>query len=217
MEFPSKDPQVYDPLAFVKLKIQCLSTPNAMFLIWVCFRSCKDVLAFCVIITADCLIYVLRTDMGQFDATKGKQALEIRSSLSERRALTDPILPGDSADLAHAHSRQWAKAHGEFSTIDLKHFFICYLCLENRFCLWQLRTGGSVRFLQMVKKCSAYTGRNLVKGQQSVEWETHPVTATVPLLVFAPTMEKSFALTVVNLAFTVSEGDPVPLNIVPTC
>ncbi|KAM4745605.1 mucosa-associated lymphoid tissue lymphoma translocation protein 1 isoform 2-T2 [Anableps anableps] len=50
-------------------------------------------------------------DMGQFDATKGKQALEIRSSLSERRALTDPILPGDSADLVHAHSRQWAKAH----------------------------------------------------------------------------------------------------------
>lgn len=88
-------------------------------------------MAFCVIITADCLIYVLCTDMGQFDATKGKQALEIRSSLSERRALTDPILPGDSADLAHAHSRQWAKAHGEFSTRDLKHFFICYLCLEK--------------------------------------------------------------------------------------
>ncbi|KAM3868224.1 mucosa-associated lymphoid tissue lymphoma translocation protein 1 [Diretmus argenteus] len=50
-------------------------------------------------------------DMGQFDATRGKQALEIRSSLSERRALTDPILPGDSADLALAHNRQWAKAH----------------------------------------------------------------------------------------------------------
>nr|XP_040051163.1 mucosa-associated lymphoid tissue lymphoma translocation protein 1 isoform X2 [Gasterosteus aculeatus aculeatus] len=50
-------------------------------------------------------------DMGQFDATKGKQALEIRSSLSDRRALTDPILPGDSADLAHARSLQWAKAH----------------------------------------------------------------------------------------------------------
>lgn len=43
----------------------------------------------------------------------------------------------------------------------------------------------------------------------------HPVTATVPLVVFAPTMEKLFALTVVNLAFTVSEGDPVPLNIGP--
>uniref|UniRef100_A0A4W6EFQ2 MALT1 paracaspase n=1 Tax=Lates calcarifer TaxID=8187 RepID=A0A4W6EFQ2_LATCA len=50
-------------------------------------------------------------DMGQFDATKGKQALEIRSSLSEKRALTDPILPSECADLDHAHSRQWAKAH----------------------------------------------------------------------------------------------------------
>ncbi|XP_049619088.1 mucosa-associated lymphoid tissue lymphoma translocation protein 1 isoform X1 [Syngnathus scovelli] len=47
-------------------------------------------------------------DMGQFDATRGKQALEIRSSLSERRALTDPVLPG-AADLPH--SQQWAKAH----------------------------------------------------------------------------------------------------------
>lgn len=57
--------------------------------------------------------------MGQFDPTKGKQALEIRSSLSERRALTDPILPGDSADLAHTLSRQWAKAHGEIQTLSL--------------------------------------------------------------------------------------------------
>ncbi|XP_077376801.1 mucosa-associated lymphoid tissue lymphoma translocation protein 1 isoform X2 [Festucalex cinctus] len=47
-------------------------------------------------------------DMGQFDATRGKQALEIRSSLSERRALTDPVLPG-ATDLPH--SQQWAKAH----------------------------------------------------------------------------------------------------------
>ncbi|XP_077418561.1 mucosa-associated lymphoid tissue lymphoma translocation protein 1 isoform X2 [Vanacampus margaritifer] len=47
-------------------------------------------------------------DMGQFDATRGRQALEIRSSLSERRALTDPVLPG-AADLPH--SQQWAKAH----------------------------------------------------------------------------------------------------------
>ncbi|XP_068165906.1 mucosa-associated lymphoid tissue lymphoma translocation protein 1 isoform X2 [Antennarius striatus] len=50
-------------------------------------------------------------DMGQFDATRGKQALEIRSSLSERRSLSDPILPGDSADPAHTQRRQWAKAH----------------------------------------------------------------------------------------------------------
>uniref|UniRef100_A0A8C4Z896 MALT paracaspase 1 n=1 Tax=Gadus morhua TaxID=8049 RepID=A0A8C4Z896_GADMO len=50
-------------------------------------------------------------DMGQFDPTKGKQALEIRSSLSERRALTDPVLPAHGVDLALAHNRQWAKAH----------------------------------------------------------------------------------------------------------
>ncbi|XP_068594940.1 mucosa-associated lymphoid tissue lymphoma translocation protein 1 [Brachionichthys hirsutus] len=47
-------------------------------------------------------------DMGQFDATRGKQALEIRSSLSERRSLSDPILPSDSADPAPS---RWAKAH----------------------------------------------------------------------------------------------------------
>lgn len=50
-------------------------------------------------------------DMGQFVATKGKQALEIRSSLSEKRALTDPILPHDSTDLVHDQSQHWAKAH----------------------------------------------------------------------------------------------------------
>lgn len=72
--------------------------------------------------------------MGQFDATKGKQALEIRSSLSERRALTDPILPGDSADLAHAHSRQWAKAHGEThshkKSLNIYHHRFCLLIRE---------------------------------------------------------------------------------------
>uniref|UniRef100_A0A8C0YL48 MALT paracaspase 1 n=2 Tax=Cyprinus carpio TaxID=7962 RepID=A0A8C0YL48_CYPCA len=50
-------------------------------------------------------------DMGQFDPTKGKQALEIRSSLSERRSLTDPIRPGDCSDAAEAHNLLWSKAH----------------------------------------------------------------------------------------------------------
>lgn len=72
--------------------------------------------------------------MGHFDATRGKQALEIRSSLSERRALTDPIWPGDSADHAHTRSRQWAKAHGELKnclsvpTFDYPH--ICVIMLK---------------------------------------------------------------------------------------
>lgn len=60
-------------------------------------------------------------DMGQFDATKGKQALEIRSSLSERRALTDHIMPADGVD--HSHSRQWAKAHGEHNAQSLLCIF----------------------------------------------------------------------------------------------
>uniref|UniRef100_A0A671RXB0 MALT paracaspase 1 n=2 Tax=Sinocyclocheilus anshuiensis TaxID=1608454 RepID=A0A671RXB0_9TELE len=51
-------------------------------------------------------------DMGQFDPTKGKQALEIRSSLSERRSLTDPIHPGDYSDAAEAQNLLWSKAHG---------------------------------------------------------------------------------------------------------
>ncbi|RXN22667.1 mucosa-associated lymphoid tissue lymphoma translocation 1-like protein [Labeo rohita] len=50
-------------------------------------------------------------DMGQFDPTKGKQALEIRSSLSERRSLTDPIRPVDYSDAAEAHNLLWSKAH----------------------------------------------------------------------------------------------------------
>uniref|UniRef100_W5L9K1 MALT1 paracaspase n=1 Tax=Astyanax mexicanus TaxID=7994 RepID=W5L9K1_ASTMX len=63
-------------------------------------------------------------DMGQFDPTKGKQALEIRSSLSERRSLTDPILPlpGDYSDVTQAHSLLWAKAHElpESMTLDFE-------------------------------------------------------------------------------------------------
>ncbi|XP_053530277.1 mucosa-associated lymphoid tissue lymphoma translocation protein 1 isoform X1 [Ictalurus punctatus] len=61
-------------------------------------------------------------DMGQFDPTKGKQALEIRSSLSERRSLTDPILPGECSDLVQAHSLLWAKAHElpESMTLDFE-------------------------------------------------------------------------------------------------
>ncbi|MCI4392642.1 hypothetical protein PGIGA_G00148170 [Pangasianodon gigas] len=61
-------------------------------------------------------------DMGQFDPTKGKQALEIRSSLSERRSLTDPILPGECSDVVQAHSLLWAKAHElpESMTLDFE-------------------------------------------------------------------------------------------------
>ncbi|NXR33826.1 MALT1 protein, partial [Zosterops hypoxanthus] len=49
-------------------------------------------------------------DMGTLEITRGRQALELRSNLSERRALTDPIcLPGQ--DESSARNLQWAKAH----------------------------------------------------------------------------------------------------------
>ncbi|XP_032632271.1 mucosa-associated lymphoid tissue lymphoma translocation protein 1 isoform X1 [Chelonoidis abingdonii] len=50
-------------------------------------------------------------DMGKCHLTKGKQALEIRSSLSEKRALTDPIQQTGSSVESLARNLQWAKAH----------------------------------------------------------------------------------------------------------
>ncbi|KYO28943.1 mucosa-associated lymphoid tissue lymphoma translocation protein 1 isoform X1 [Alligator mississippiensis] len=50
-------------------------------------------------------------DMGKCHLTKGKQALEIRSSLSEKRALTDPIQQTVSSAESLARNLQWAKAH----------------------------------------------------------------------------------------------------------
>ncbi|XP_032068339.1 mucosa-associated lymphoid tissue lymphoma translocation protein 1 isoform X1 [Thamnophis elegans] len=50
-------------------------------------------------------------DMGKCHLTKGKQALEIRSSLSEKRALTDPIQQTVTSAEALARNLQWAKAH----------------------------------------------------------------------------------------------------------
>ncbi|NWW86257.1 MALT1 protein, partial [Rhynochetos jubatus] len=53
---------------------------------------------------------VLPTDMGTLEITRGRQALELRSNLSERRALTDPIHP-PGRDESSARNLQWAKAH----------------------------------------------------------------------------------------------------------
>ncbi|XP_055514262.1 mucosa-associated lymphoid tissue lymphoma translocation protein 1-like [Leucoraja erinacea] len=50
-------------------------------------------------------------DMGRCELTKGRQALEIRSSLSERRSLTDSIKPPHRYDEFSARNLQWAKAN----------------------------------------------------------------------------------------------------------
>ncbi|NXW46786.1 MALT1 protein, partial [Nyctiprogne leucopyga] len=49
-------------------------------------------------------------DMGTLEITRGRQALELRSNLSERRALTDPIHP-PGRDESSTRNLQWAKAH----------------------------------------------------------------------------------------------------------
>ncbi|NXS34889.1 MALT1 protein, partial [Pomatostomus ruficeps] len=46
-------------------------------------------------------------DMGTLEITRGRQALELRSNLSERRALTDPIRP-PGQDESSARNLQWA-------------------------------------------------------------------------------------------------------------
>ncbi|XP_069505523.1 mucosa-associated lymphoid tissue lymphoma translocation protein 1-like isoform X2 [Ambystoma mexicanum] len=50
-------------------------------------------------------------DMGTCEITKGKQALELRSNLSERRALTDRIKTTEGSDELSARNLQWSKAH----------------------------------------------------------------------------------------------------------
>ncbi|XP_029104993.1 mucosa-associated lymphoid tissue lymphoma translocation protein 1-like isoform X2 [Scleropages formosus] len=50
-------------------------------------------------------------DMGRCDITRGRQALELRSNLSERRALTDRIENGDCPEVTSARNLQWSIAH----------------------------------------------------------------------------------------------------------
>ncbi|XP_009072605.1 PREDICTED: LOW QUALITY PROTEIN: mucosa-associated lymphoid tissue lymphoma translocation protein 1-like, partial [Acanthisitta chloris] len=52
----------------------------------------------------------LAQNMGTLEITRGRQALELRSNLSERRALTDPVRPA-RRDESSARNLQWAKAH----------------------------------------------------------------------------------------------------------
>ncbi|NXA56670.1 MALT1 protein, partial [Nothocercus julius] len=50
-------------------------------------------------------------DMGTLEITRGRQALELRSNLSERRALTDPIQLAEGQNESSVRNLQWAKAH----------------------------------------------------------------------------------------------------------
>lgn len=50
--------------------------------------------------------------MGRCEITRGRQALELRSNLSERRSLTDQIQTADCSASYSARNLQWAVAHG---------------------------------------------------------------------------------------------------------
>ncbi|KAJ1085190.1 hypothetical protein NDU88_005323 [Pleurodeles waltl] len=50
-------------------------------------------------------------DMGRCEITKGKQALELRSNLSERRALADRIKTPEGSDELSVRNLQWSRAH----------------------------------------------------------------------------------------------------------
>ncbi|XP_051928785.1 MALT paracaspase 2 isoform X3 [Hippocampus zosterae] len=50
-------------------------------------------------------------DMGRLEITRGRQALELRSNLSERRSLTDLIQTSDCSAASSARNLQWAVAH----------------------------------------------------------------------------------------------------------
>lgn len=55
-------------------------------------------------------------DMGRCAITRGRQALELRSNLSERRSLTDQIQTTECSASYSARNLQWAVAHGTLST-----------------------------------------------------------------------------------------------------
>ncbi|OXB52363.1 UNVERIFIED_CONTAM: hypothetical protein H355_003223 [Colinus virginianus] len=71
------------------------------------------------------------TDMGTLELTRGRQALELRSNLSERRALTDPIRSSGCAETS-ARNLQWAKAHG-----------VCHHHLPQRVGTWRGQPRGT--------------------------------------------------------------------------
>lgn len=54
-------------------------------------------------------------DMGRCAITRGRQALELRSNLSERRSLTDQIQISECSASYSARNLQWAVAHGTLS------------------------------------------------------------------------------------------------------
>lgn len=63
----------------------------------------------------------LSPDMGRCVITRGRQALELRSNLSERRSLTDKIQTAECSASYSARNLQWAVAHGTPKLLMIKY------------------------------------------------------------------------------------------------
>ncbi|NXM87326.1 MALT1 protein, partial [Oenanthe oenanthe] len=85
-------------------EIQQLGLANGIFMKFLKDRLLEDK-------KVTVLLDEVAEDMGKCPLTKGKQALEIHSSLSEKRALTDPVQQSTSSAESLARNLQWAKAH----------------------------------------------------------------------------------------------------------
>ncbi|NXQ39486.1 MALT1 protein, partial [Catharus fuscescens] len=85
-------------------EIQQLGLANGIFMKFLKDRLLEDK-------KVTVLLDEVAEDMGKCPLTKGKQALEIRSSLSEKRALTDPVQQSTPSAESLARNLQWAKAH----------------------------------------------------------------------------------------------------------
>ncbi|KAM3619446.1 uncharacterized protein V6R79_008322 [Siganus canaliculatus] len=76
---------------------------NGIFISFLKRRACEDE-------KVTVMLDRVAEDMGRCKITRGRQALELRSSLSERRSLTDHILL-DGSESYSARNLQWAVAH----------------------------------------------------------------------------------------------------------
>lgn len=108
--------------------------------------------------TSSCMTPVIfcsfSPDMGRCKITRGRQALELRSNLSERRSLTDRIQMSDHCSASYsARNLQWAVAHGRLLissiSIDciLKEYFteVCFLTVLPRSLCLQFDCGVKVQ------------------------------------------------------------------------
>ncbi|XP_077439818.1 MALT paracaspase 2 isoform X2 [Vanacampus margaritifer] len=85
-------------------EVKTENVSNGIFISFLKRRICQDE-------KVTVMLDKVAEDMGRFEITRGRQALELRSNLSERRSLTDLIQTSDCSAASSARNLQWAVAH----------------------------------------------------------------------------------------------------------